>query len=344
MMAFLDIRFWTYAYANSQALWLILVLPLLVIIWLYQTRNRGAIQFSAPISELKSWTSVLHQYILPYLPKAIFLLALSSLVVAIAEPYKLNEEEEFQKKYSEGIDIVLSLDISLSMLARDFKPNRMEAAKNVAAEFIANRPNDRIGLVVYEGEAYTQCPSTTDHTILLESLKNVEAGILKTNRTAIGMGLGLAVARLRDDNLKSKVVILMSDGVSNAGEIDPITAAQLAKKKGIRVYTIGVGSKGTAPMPIQTPFGVRYQQMPVDIDEEALKEVAQITGGEYFRATDENSLRTIYQTIDEMEKTKVNVMEYRVEPPIKSYPFLLFASILMIIGYIISITLSKRIV
>lgn len=343
MTDWFDIRFWTYDFINPEVLWLLLLAPLLIAFRFWRNNKRSSLTFSAPSRELETISDSTQQ-VLPFLSTLLFALAITGIIFGIAQPYRLSEEEEFQKKYSEGIDIVLAVDISVSMLARDFKPNRLEAAKNVAAEFIANRPNDRIGLVVYEGEAFTQCPSTTDHRILLESLKNVEAGVLNTNRTAIGMGLGLAVARLRSDELKSKVVILMSDGVSNAGDIDPVTAAELAKAKGVRVYTIGVGSKGTAPMPVNTPFGIRYQQMQVDIDEEALTRVAQMTGGEYFRATDETSLREIYQTIDTMEKTKVNVLEYRVDPPVKAIPFYVFALVLLTGGFIVSQTIEKRVI
>lgn len=344
MSEYLDIRFWTYDYYAPNALWLLLIIPMLIFAWFYQSYFKGAIRYSSPITSLREASNWFSSYILPYIGKAFFLISTALLILAIAQPYRLSDQEEFQKKYSEGIDIVLALDISVSMMARDFKPNRLEAAKNVAAEFIANRPNDRVGLVLYEGEAYTKCPSTTDHRILLESLLSVEAGVLKTNRTAIGMGLGLSVARLRSEELKSKVVILMSDGVSNAGDVDPMTAAELARAKGVRVYTIGIGSKGTAPMPVQTPFGIRYQQVPVDIDEETLTKVAELTGGEYFRATNETDLMKIYQTIDQMEKTKINVLEYKVEPPLKTIPFLLSASIFLLIGFLISHTLIKQIV
>ena len=344
MNELMDIRFWTYSYYAPDALWLLMIIPLIIAVWVFQYFGKASIRFSAPYAELKGINNWWSNYILPYVSKLLYLISVALIILAIAQPYRLSDQEDFQKKYAEGIDIILSLDISVSMLARDFKPNRLEAAKNVAADFIMNRPNDRIGLVVYEGEAFTKCPSTTDHRILLESLERVEAGVLNTNRTAIGMGLGLSVARLRSDELKSKVVILMSDGVSNAGDIDPITAAELARKKGVRVYTIGVGSKGTAPMPVQTPFGTRYQQVPVDIDEESLTKVAEITGGKYFRATNEIDLLEIYQTIDEMEKTKVNVLEYRVEPPLRMLPFLLFACIFLLLAFIVSHTLTKRIV
>jgi Ca-activated chloride channel family protein len=246
-------------------------------------------------------------------------------------------------QYSEGIDIVLSLDISLSMLARDFEPNRLESAKRVAAEFVSNRPNDRIGLVLYEGEAFTACPVTTDHVMLMKKIAEIKPGVLETNSTAIGMGLGVAVNRLRDDNLKSKVVILMSDGVSNSGEIDPYTATELAKNKNVRVYTIGIGSEGTAPYPQQTVFGVQYVQMPVEIDEEALMYIAENTGGKYFRATDEQALSEIYKVIDQMEKTEVIADFSRFEIPVQAKPFFLVALILMLLSVLFSKLILKGI-
>jgi Ca-activated chloride channel homolog len=342
MSDWLDIRFWEYTYHHPERLWLLMLLPLVWLIATYQERLREGLKVSGFHPTGK--TSVQVVSLLPYLSKLFFTLTLAFLVVAISKPYKPDEEEEFQKKFSEGIDIVLALDISTSMLARDFKPNRLEAAKKVAAEFIQNRPNDRIGLVVYEGEAFTKCPATTDHNLLLESLMKLEAGILRTNRTAIGMGLGLAVTRLRSDELRSKVIILMSDGENNAGDIDPLTAAELARAKNVRVYTIGIGSKGTAPMPVQTPFGVRYQQVPVSIDEDVLTEIADMTGGQYFRATDELKLGEIYQTIDQMEKTRVKVTEYRVEPPLKMMPFLLFGSLFMALGFLSHFVLLRQLV
>jgi Ca-activated chloride channel homolog len=344
MIDYLDIRFWTYDYYSPMNFWFLLVVPLLILYWFFESKSINIVRFPFPSLKTEKLTDWFTSTILPYLSRGLFLIAILFIILASAKPYRKADEEAFQQKFSEGIDIIIALDISTSMLARDFKPNRIEAAKQVAAEFIQNRPNDRIGLVVYEGEAFTKCPSTTDHSLLLESLMGVEAGVLQTNRTAIGMGLGLSVARLRSDDLKSKVIILMSDGVSNAGEIDPMTAAELAKAKGARVYTIGIGSKGTASMPVQTPFGIRYQQIPVDIDEETLTEVAQLTGGEYFRATDETDLLQIYQTIDQLEKTKVNVLEYKVDPPLKPIPFLLTALLLMLIGFIVSQTITKSII
>ena len=251
------------------------------------------------------------------------------LVFALAKPMNsdlIDDEEDF----SEGIDIIISLDVSGSMLATDFKPNRLEAAKEVAKDFVDERKNDRIGLVVYEGEAYTACPATRNHDFLKEAIDNVVSGKLEPG-TAIGLGLGTAVARLRADTLKSKVVILLSDGENNKGEIPPLDAAKLAKNKNIRVYTIGVGQEGYAPTPVNTPFGPIMQQALVSIDEDLLTEMAEMTGGSYFRATDKKSLRDIYKTIDKMEKTKMVEVNYQKEPPYHPASFLHYALIFLLI-------------
>jgi Ca-activated chloride channel family protein len=221
---------------------------------------------------------------------------------------------------TEGIDIMVSLDISGSMQAMDFKPNRLEAAKDVAIEFISGRQNDKMGLVVFAAESFTQCPLTIDHATLINLIQDVNFGML-TDGTAIGMGLSTAVSRIKDSNAKSKVIILLTDGVNNRGEIHPLTAAELAKTFGIRVYTIGVGSHGTAPVPVNTVFGQQVQQMEVKIDEEMLREIADMTGGKYFRATNKNKLKEIYEEIDQMEKTKIEVKEYTK----RSEEFILFA-------------------
>ncbi len=203
----------------------------------------------------------------------------------------------------------MALDISGSMLARDFKPDRLEASKDVATEFISGRPYDRIGLVVFSGESFTQCPLTTDHAVLINLMHEIQSGMIEDG-TAIGMGLANAVNRIKDSEAKSKVIILLTDGVNNMGEIAPATAAGIAKTFGIRVYTIGVGTQGMAPYPVQTPFGIQYQNMPVEIDEAILKEIAQTTGGRYFRATDNDKLVQVYHEIDKLEKSKIDVKQF----------------------------------
>jgi Ca-activated chloride channel family protein len=195
------------------------------------------------------------------------------------------------------------------MLARDFKPDRLEASKDVATEFISGRPYDRIGLVVFSGESFTQCPLTTDHAVLINLMREIQSGMIEDG-TAIGMGLANAVSRIKDSEAKSKVIILLTDGINNRGEIAPATAAGIAKTFGIRVYTIGVGTQGMAPYPVQTPFGVQYQNMPVEIDEAILKEIAQTTGGKYFRATDNSKLVQVYGEIDKLEKSKIDVNQF----------------------------------
>jgi Ca-activated chloride channel family protein len=237
---------------------------------------------------------------------ALRMLALTLLVIVLARP---QATDKFQNTSTEGIDIVLTLDISGSMLARDFRPDRLEASKNVATEFISGRPYDRIGLVVFSGESFTQCPLTTDHAVLVNLLREIQSGMIEDG-TAIGMGLATAVNRIKDSEAKSKVIILLTDGVNNRGEIAPATAAGIAKTYGIRVYTIGVGTQGMAPYPVQTPYGIQYQDMPVEIDEAILQEISQTTGGKYFRATDNDKLVQVYNEIDKLEKSKIDVRQF----------------------------------
>lgn len=335
-----DLRFWNYSYTMPEAFWLFALLWALVGFWVFSKRKPG---FKFENAFQSNYTFNLAN-ILPHIPKVLFLMAASSMIIGIAGPHRLEEDNIRKLEYTEGIDIILSMDISLSMLARDFEPDRLEATKKIAAEFVRSRPYDRIGLVLYEGEAYTASPATTDHTMLLQKISEIKAGVLDTRQTAIGMGLGLAVARLRDDDIKSKVVILMSDGVSNAGEIDPYAAAELARNKNVKVYTIGIGSKGTAPFPVQTPFGTRYQQMEVEIDEEALSFIAESTGGKYFRATDASALSEIYATIDQMEKTEVFSEITRFEIPTESGQFYFVALALLVIATLFSKIILRGIV
>ena len=235
----------------------------------------------------------------------------------------------WQNSSTEGIDIVMAMDISTSMLAEDLKPNRLEAAKDVAASFINGRQNDNIGLVVFAAESFTQCPLTIDHGVLLNLFKDIQPGIIQDG-TAIGLGLANAVSRIKDSQAKSKVIILLTDGVNNTGEIAPVTAAEIAKTFGIRVYTIGVGTQGEAPYPIPTAFGVQYQNVPVEIDEQVLKQIASTTGGQYFRATDNSSLKEIYSEIDQLEKTKISVQEFsKKQEEYKNWALLVFALLLI---------------
>lgn len=292
-------------FANPEFLWLLLIVPLLIVWYIVKQRASTMALRHSSMSLLeglpKGWRVHFR-----HLPIVLRFVALSALIVAFARPQTSARGENV---YREGIDITLVLDISGSMLAEDLRPNRLDAAKQVAEEFISGRMTDRIGLVIFAGESFTQCPLTTDYTVLIDLLKKVKTGNLKDG-TAIGEGIANAVNRMRASKSKSKVMILLTDGVNNMGSIDPATAAQIANTFGIRMYTIGVGTRGMAPYPVQTPFGITYQPMPVEIDEEMLKQVATLTGGAYFRATSNQKLKDIYQEIDKMERTKIEVTEF----------------------------------
>lgn len=330
----LDVRFWTYNYIFPEAFALILVLFGVLGFWIVKRRNSG-FKFSSDAKQMSQKGSIFFRYIFPYLSHFLLFLSALFMIFGIAGPHRFQEDQIKQMQYAEGIDIVLAMDVSGSMLARDFNPNRLEVTKAVAAEFVRNRPNDRIGLVLFESEAYTACPVTSDHSILLKKINQIQTGLVQPG-TAIGMGLGVAVNNLRDDNLKSKVVVLMSDGVSNSGEINPYTACELALSKNVKVYTIGIGTNGTAPMPVGTMVGIHYVPQPVEIDEEALTYIATKTGGKYFRATDNDALAEIYQIINTMEKTKVLEDFSRLEIPVQAEPFYLMALILIALSVLIS--------
>ena len=242
-----------------------------------------------------------------FIPELLRSLAVAAIIIALARPQSFTAGEDI---YTEGIDIAMVLDISSSMLAEDFKPNRLEAAKKVTDEFIEGRTGDKIGLVVFSGESFTQCPLTIDYSVLRNLLKEIKSGMLEDG-TAIGNAIANGVNRIKDSKVKSKVIILLTDGVNNAGQIDPLTAAKIAATFGIRIYTIGVGTLGQAPYPFQTPFGIRYQMVPVEIDENLLRQVSDLTKGKYFRATNNSKLSEIYKEIDKLEKTKIEVTSYR---------------------------------
>ena len=261
-----------------------------------------------------------------HLPFVLRCLVFSLVVVVLARPQSV---DSWQNTSTEGIDIVVALDISTSMLAEDLKPNRLEAAKSIASSFVADRHNDNIGLVLFAGESFTHCPLTTDHAVLMNLFGSIQCGMIEDG-TAIGLGLANAVSRVKDSQAKSKVIILLTDGTNNRGDIDPLTAAELAKTFGIRVYTIGVGKKGKAPYPFQTANGVVYQNVEVNIDEEPLKQIASLTGGVYFRATDNATLAGIYQEIDQLEKTKMQVREYSKRQE-EFRPFALAAFLMLLI-------------
>ena len=261
-------------------------------------------------------------------------------IIVLARP---QSTDRWSKSDTEGIDIMISLDVSNSMLAADFKPNRVEAAKDVAAQFINGRTNDNIGLVIFGKESFTMCPMTIDQSVLLNLLKDVNTELIDGGATAIGNGLGTAINRIKDGQAKSKTIILLTDGTNNAGDIAPVTAAEIAKTFGVRVYTIGVGTEGTAPFPAMTPYGtVVYQDMKVDIDEKTLTDIATVTGGKYFRATDKNKLKGIFEEIDQMEKTKISVKEYSKKQE-EYLPFALAAFILLAIHILLRNTLLRTI-
>lgn len=317
---------------------ILMVIPLAMIVWYLfrQRRAEATIQFSTTqgIDKIKPSMKVR----LRHLPFVLQVLAIMALIAALARPQTSNSWENVT---TEGIDIMMSMDISSSMLAADLKPNRLEAAKDVAAAFINGRQNDNIGLVVFSGESFTQVPLTTDHAVLLNMFQSIQSGMIEDG-TAIGLGLANSVSRLKESKAKSKVIILLTDGSNNRGEIAPVTAAEIAKSFGIRVYTIGVGTIGTAPYPVQTPFGVQYQNMAVDIDENVLKQIASMTGGQYFRATDNKSLKGIYDEIDKLEKTKMKTSQYSKKYEQFKY-FALAAFIFLLIQVVLRYTVYRKI-
>jgi Ca-activated chloride channel family protein len=294
------------SFANPEFLYGLAVIPVLVL-WYLRRFHRAT-------SDLRYSTLLPFKRIRPGMKErlrhatfVLRMLALALLIVGFARPRTSSQGEDI---YTEGIDIAMVLDISGSMLAEDLRPNRIDAAKQVASEFIDGRTSDRIGLVIFAGESFTQCPMTTDYRVLKGLLRQVKPGMVEDG-TAIGLAIAQGVNRLKESRAKSKVIILLTDGVNNKGEIDPLTAAQIAQTFNIRVYAIGVGTIGQAPYPVQTPFGIRYQNVPVDVDEKTLQKIAEMTSGQYFRATNNRSLRAIYDEIDELEKTRIEVKSYR---------------------------------
>ena len=294
-------------FENPQFFWLFLLFPLLILWqWFRRKKEMPSVLFSSlqVVQPLRTWRTTLRPIL--YVLRS---LALAALIVALARPR--SSSEITKTKTTEGIDIILSIDMSSSMLAKDLKPNRIEALKRVASHFIEQRASDRIGIVVYSGESYTKVPATTDKSVVLQALKDIKQGEIDDG-TAIGMGLGTAINRLKDSKTKSKVIILMTDGVNNTGVIDPLSAAELAKEYGIRVYTIGIGTNGKALSPVAyNPDGsLQYDMVPVEIDERLLTQIAEATGGHYFRATDNQKLAQIYTEIDKLEKSKIEELKY----------------------------------
>ena len=294
-------------FANPKLLWLLLMVPVLIVWYILRHKKQEA---SLSFSDLKGFAKLPKTW-KAYLRHILFALkmaALALLIVAIARPQSSSTNST---STVEGIDIVMAMDVSGSMLARDLKPDRLTAAKRVASDFVKERPGDRMGLVIFSGETFTQVPLTTDHAVMLNMLAEMKNGLIDDG-TAIGDGLATAISRLKDSEAISKVVILLTDGMNNAGSVDPYTAAEIAKIYGIRVYTIGVGTYGTAPYPVQTPFGgTVMQQMKVEIDEKLLTTIANSTGGKYYRANNNQKLDEIYQEIDKLERSKIEVTEFR---------------------------------
>ncbi len=294
-------------FAHPGYFYMLLVIPAAVIWYIYRhNKVQGDLQIPeiSPFVKIRKGPRVIFRHV----PFVLRLFIYGFLIVVLARPQSTNK---WENETVEGIDIMLALDVSNSMLAGDFSPNRIEASKEVANDFVLSRTNDRIGLVLFGGESFTQCPLTTDHAVLLNLLHGVNVGMIEDESTAIGLGLANAVKRLKDSNARSRVVILVTDGQNNAGSIDPLTAAEIARTFGIRVYTIGVGTYGTAPYPLRNVFGdLVYRQVKVEIDEPMLKQIAAMTRGEYFRATNNHKLKEIYAQIDKLEKTKIDVKKY----------------------------------
>ncbi len=310
-------------FANPGFLLLLLIVPALAVWYFFRRKKNSAVlQVSSTRGFRKDYVQWKH-----YVYNGLYvvrLLSITLLILALARPQtSLNR----QSVNVEGIDLVVALDISGSMLAQDFKPDRLNAAKEVAMEFIDGRPDDRIGLVVFSGESFTQCPITTDHAVMKNLFKEIKSGMIDDG-TALGDGLALAISRLKDSKAVSKVIILLTDGVNNMGSVDPLSAAEIAKLFGIRIYTIGIGTMGYAPYPVQTPFGIQLQQMKVEIDESLLFKISKMTDGKYFRAQNITKLREIYKEIDKMEKTRIDVTEFRKKKE-EFFPLILFAFIFL---------------
>jgi len=322
-------------FAYPKILFLLLLIIPLVAWYILKQKAVPFIQVSSikPVEDIP----VSYKEILAHGLFALRLIVACLLIIALARPQSSNNWENVS---TQGIDIILAMDVSSSMLARDLKPDRLEASKGVAIEFISGRPDDRLGLVVFSGESFTQCPLTTDHAVLVNLFNDMKSGMIEDG-TAIGVGLANAVKRLKDSDAISKVIILLTDGVNNQGAINPLTAAELARAFGIRVYTIGVGTEGMANYPIQDMFGrTRMVSMEVEIDEETLQQISDITDGKYFRATDNNKLRQIYQEIDRLEKSKINVKEFSRKEE-EYLPFVLAGFIILLLEFIIRKTILR---
>jgi Ca-activated chloride channel family protein len=322
-------------FAHPGFFWLFIIIPAMIAYYVWREQK---LHGSFSVSAIKGFSLPVKSLVprLRHLGIVLRSLSVAALITALARP---QSSLSWQNTTTEGIDIMIASDISGSMLAEDFQPNRLEAGKNIAIDFIKNRPDDRIGLVIFSGESFTQCPLTIDHDVLINLYKDIKNGMIDDG-TAIGMGLATAVNRLKDSEAKSKVIILLTDGSNNMGSISPVTAAEIAKQFGVRVYTVGIGTHGFAPYPVQTPYGIQYQRIPVDVDEGTLTKIADITGGKYFRATDNETLKHIYEQIDKLEKAKIDVTEYHKKTEM-FLPFALIALFFLLSEFIIKNTLLK---
>lgn len=324
-------------FANIEYLFLLLLLiPYIVWYIMKHKKNEATLQMSDTHVYMQIPKSYKNRII--HLPFVLRIIALTLIIIVLARPQTI---DRWQNSETEGIDIMLAVDISTSMLAEDLKPNRLEAAKDVAAAFINGRPNDNIGLTLFAGESFTQCPLTVDHAVLLDLIKDIRCGLIEDG-TAIGMGIASAVTRLKESKAKSKVIILLTDGTNNRGDISPLTAAEIAKSFDIRIYTIGVGTNGMAPYPYPVGGTVQYVSMPVEIDENTLAQIAGTTNGNYFRATSNSKLKEVYEEIDKLEKTKLSVKEYNTHQE-RFHWFAFIAFLLVLIEVILRYSLLRKI-
>jgi len=322
---------------NPEYLFLLLLLIPIVFWYVWELHKSDAsLQISAH-RNLKQFPQS-KKIKLRHIPFVLRTLVIACLIIALARPQASNS---WRTQNTEGIDIMMALDISSTMLAGDIKPTRLEAAKSVATEFILSRPNDNIGLVIFARESFTQCPLTTDHAVLVNLFNGVNNGMIEDG-TAIGLGLANAVNRIKDGKSKSKVIILLTDGSNNSGDIAPITAAEIAKTFGIRIYTIGVGTHGVINIPVSTPMGIQYQQVQSEFDAKSLENIANLTGGKYFGATDNSKLRNIYQEIDKLEKTRIKIQQYSKKDE-QFYLFSIFAFVFLILEILLRNTVFRKI-
>ena len=325
-------------FANPEFFCLLLLLPLMLLwYWFWNKKSQANVTFSTTIAfkKTKNWSDALYHLLF-----VLRMIAIALIVVALARPQ--THSENAKTKITDGIDIVMAIDVSASMLSQDLKPNRFEALKKVASQFVKDRPNDRIGLVIYAGESYTKTPVTTDKSIILNALSEITYGQIEDG-TAIGMGLATAVNRLKESKAKSRVIILLTDGVNNTGFIDPQTAAELAAEYGIKVYTVGIGTNGMAlsPYALNADGSIIYRMQQVDIDEPLMKKIAQVTKGRYFRATNNQKLQQIYDEINQMETTKIEEFKY-TEVDEKFRWWVLVAGFLLLLEFVLKHTLLRN--